>query len=281
MSHQAATRSRILRSLDPPTELLYHYTRGDTLRLILDGAMLRLGPYPETNDPAENQRWFFSMSGAVTAEREDDSAYWRDTENADRLTRRRAALACLTMDRPHDPDNGYGYFHRGWARARMWAQYAEAHLGVCLVFDRARLGRAIAAHKPLRAQLYEGPVEYEDRALSPHLPWGPVDRLGIDAAVTEFMAANWQEVFFHKNTDWASEVEYRYVVLHDGAPLLVPVATALVAVVLGQRFPEGDTAWVRSALGKLGSDIPVVRCSWFNGGPSLGYPKSWPQRNDF
>jgi hypothetical protein len=172
MSHPPVSRSRILRSLDPPSDFLYHYTRGDTLRLILDGATLRLGPYAQTNDPAENQRWFFSMSGAVTPEREDDSAYWRDTEAADRLTRRRAKLSCLTMDRPHDPDNGYGYFHRGWARARMWAQYAGAHSGACLVFDKAELGRAISGCKPPGAQLYQGMVEYEDKALSPHLPWG-------------------------------------------------------------------------------------------------------------
>src|SRR3712207_7604623 len=59
-------------------------------------------------------------------------------------SRRRARLACLTMDRT---PNAFGSpFHRGWARARMWSQYSDAHRGACLVLDHAALDGAISAH---------------------------------------------------------------------------------------------------------------------------------------
>ena len=30
----------------------------------------------------------------------------------------------------------YNNLSKGWARSRMWAQYADNHKGVCLIFDK-------------------------------------------------------------------------------------------------------------------------------------------------
>ncbi len=271
-----ARPTRILSSIAPPETYLYHYTKPTTLCRILQSGSLRLGPYAETNDPAENQRWHFGMGGVVTPERERNDSYWRDNEAADRLTRQRAKLACLTMERSHVPDSGHGFFHRGWARARMWEQYAQGHTGACLVFRKRELDAAVQQALPPTAGFYAGQVQYEDRRLISTLSWTRIDRVGMEETVRQYLRQHWQERFFTKNLDWSSEVEYRYVALYDGEPLLVPIADALAAIVLGGRYPLADLEGLRSRLSGAGlDDVPVGSCHWWNGAPHLGRPEGW------
>jgi hypothetical protein len=216
------------------------------------------------------------MGGVVTPERERHDSYWRDNEAADKLTRQRAKLTCLTMERPHDPEDGYGYFHRGWARARMWEQYARRHSGACLVFLKDYLHSAIAEAVPERAQLFHGPVVYEDRRLTSTLSWTQIDRVGMEEAVRRYLRQHWQQRFFTKNSDWSSEVEYRYLVVHDGEPLMVPIENALVAIVLGANFPSADLPTLKVDLMVSGlEDLPLGACRWHNGAPWLGQPFTW------
>lgn len=267
---------RILRSLVPPHTYLYHYTSAETLGLILRSRSLRLGPYASTNDPAESQLRSFGMGGVVTPEREREDSYWRDNAGIDRLTRQRAMLTCLTMERPHDPEDGYGYFHRGWGRARMWEQYAGGHTGACLVFLQDHLESAIAANLPPDAMYYHDRIAYEDRRLVSSLSWTQVDRLGMDETVKRYLRRNWRERFFTKNTDWSSEVEYRYVVLHDGGPIMIPVRKPLAAIVLGAKFAaSGLPALSVDLLASGFADVPLGACRWHDGAPWLSVPP-WP-----
>lgn len=120
-----------------PGRYLYHYTRPDTLALILDSGRIRLGSYAETNDPRERKQWLASL----TADTFDDLQDGESLElvmQIDRWIRRGVRLSCFTVDYPEPPDWAGGNFHSGWARARMWHQYAGDHTGAVLVFDAER-----------------------------------------------------------------------------------------------------------------------------------------------
>jgi Protein of unknown function (DUF2971) len=170
-----------------PELYVYHYTtRQAALGSILPQRQLRLGPLAWTNDPRESQQWLVGLRGGPALLSEElNQEFFSIVRDADRLIRATTKVACLTRDdpdgmrSPHDEQ-----FARGWAHSRMWAQYAGGHSGVCMMFDRARLERAM---EPLRedSKLWSGPVLYANR---PHIELGAaeldyeernVDGLGI------------------------------------------------------------------------------------------------------
>jgi hypothetical protein len=51
---------------------------------------------------------------------------------------------------------------RGFSRPRMWQQYGDNYRGVCMIFDRAALQRAIEASVPSGSRLSMGPVNYSN-----------------------------------------------------------------------------------------------------------------------
>src|SRR5206468_3476892 len=95
---------------------------------------LRFGRLADTNDPRESKEWSFSLG---TNENRDlgkyhmqDLSRWLSSALKDNTR-----LACFCLDRaPLTGDHTVDILNRGFARARMWAQYADKHAGVCQVF---------------------------------------------------------------------------------------------------------------------------------------------------
>lgn len=145
-------------------QCLYHYTNVDrALNHILKTRMLRFGAYTNTNDPKEAKTWQFDLG---TNENRDLGAY-KMAETSAWLSNRlkeRARLLCFSMDRaPLTGAPMSDIFNRGFSKPRMWAQYADRHTGVCLVFDRARIDDAISRQVARANRVLAGPVEYVDR----------------------------------------------------------------------------------------------------------------------
>lgn len=58
-----------------------------------------------------------------------------------------------------EPNPILGLHERGFARARMWAQYADNHTGVCMVLRRNAFEDAVmAAARATAAIVVKGPV---------------------------------------------------------------------------------------------------------------------------
>jgi len=58
--------------------------------------------------------------------------------------KKRCKTICFTCDE----EDGVGFsidgiYSRGFCKPRMWAQYADNHSGVCLVFDWVKIGESI------------------------------------------------------------------------------------------------------------------------------------------
>jgi hypothetical protein len=96
-------------------------------------------------------------------------ASWSDEDVEKLRALERDALAntkilSLTVDRPRDP--GVSEAHAwGYARPRMWEQYAENHVGVCLVFDRDHIHQQALGHLQAINDTAWGEVIYSDLPL--------------------------------------------------------------------------------------------------------------------
>jgi len=269
--------------------LLFHYTSAESLKAILVSGNIRLNTMDRMNDPRERKDWV--ARDLVVPEGTLDWSMLAEqgavADEPNRLLRLGARIACFTKEREPfpgaDPD---ALFHRGWARARMWHQYAAKHTGACLVFDMTKLVTTVdSARKYVDGDVFStNSVLYTDKPLRLPLSGAFTNVAAIQSALDDLTSDGKQiaDLFFTKNTDWQSEDEVRILVLlWDPAgtiapePLHLPYGDSLKAIVLGENF--GDPAWFRPVVADLGlSENDVLRADWVDGAPTLKpYIEEW------
>jgi Protein of unknown function (DUF2971) len=181
-------------------------------------------------------------------------------------------LLCLTEDQPvHRLELERWAFRRGWGRARMWAQYADSHSGACLILDQAAL-RAAAQDVDGVMSLFDGPVQYLDQPITIIVSYLDFRQLGAQGVIDKLLRSGTRDnLFFVKNTDWATESEYRFVlVTADDQARFVTIADTLKGIVIGEAFPDFEATVLKDRLGRIGlADLPVGRCHWMNGAPQI------------
>ena len=152
---------------------LYHFTKASTATNdILPSNTLMAGSYLLTNDPKETKQWEFNIG---SNENRDLNKY-----NMSNLSRQlsdalksRTKVVCFSKDRsPLSGNHLTDIFHRGFCKPRMWAHYAEKHTGVCLVFDKAKLNKAITRAFSNTYIVLKGDVVYKNRNVIPNLNEG-------------------------------------------------------------------------------------------------------------
>lgn len=248
---------------------------------MLDHGTLRLNTFANMNDPREKKSWAPNITlgpGGVGPElfTEIDNA----EKTVDHLLRAGARVACFTVTREPTKDAALATnFHQGWARARMWDQYAEAHQGAVLVFACEPLVRLVDEALPVsdRRMFGSNLVRYVDRPLSLELNMEDVSARGLEEAVEALQIARGApgELYFTKNTDWESEQEFRIVSVEwkvavetPVEPLDISFGNTLLAVVLGQDFPEDQIPAISRFRNETPS-IEVLRCQWRQGAPEI------------
>jgi hypothetical protein len=264
-----------------PQELLFHYTGRCTLQKILTSGNIRMNTLDKMNDPRERKDWIARQlvmhEGGVSQE----SLMQQDEVLAQPnvLLRRGARIACFTEERHPLPDaDPDSLFHRGWARARMWLQYAEDHKGACVVFDYRLLADSLDKARRLEdGDVFSiSPMKYVDKPLHIALQGSFATKAEIQDALYELTddGRNIADLFFTKNTDWQSEEEVRVLALlwkwseEVAGPLDLPYGDSLRAVVLGEDFGTPD--WLHQALKSRSlPEEDVLRASWVDGAPIL------------
>lgn len=248
-------------------QYLYHYTTLETaIEEILYSGQLRLGPFEQTNDPRESQNWGI---GSVEGARNDRSfGKLIELINEDRL--KRCKVLCLTRDDMEHHRLGFG--RRGFARARMWAQYAGNHRGICLIFDAAKLDAIINRTLGCKGKIYKGIVEYTDsvaavtEASTFRLEEGYKGKL--EMIVQKHIDQYANTIFFNKNRDWKDETEYRYVFYSDDSQYqFIKIDNVLKGLVLGVDFPQVYAPVI--AYFKKKYCLEVRNISWDHGIPSI------------
>jgi hypothetical protein len=188
--------------------------------------------------------------------------------------RDRMRVLSLTRD-ADDPGGSFREFDCCWARPRMWEQYGDDHRGACLLFDSARLERAIRKQRPDERTRHLGNVEYKREGSAEVYHRGLVADQILSAgdpaqAVADYINANRDAYFFLKSDDFATEYEYR-VVLAAGDDrddyAWIDYGDSLVGVVLGERVPEWQRAGAIGACSKI--EAKLGRMIWMNGRPHV------------
>jgi hypothetical protein len=257
--------------LDPPGSIFYHYTTlAKALELIVPAQRLRLSPFSSMRDPRESSDWSITGGGYGEHDR-DDLRNWGEFTRAVNELKGFVKVLSLTRD---DPAASAADFGRGYAHPRLWEQYADKHRGVCLCFNAETLTDRLTTRLAEYGEPHHREVSYVDGPIASEALFVIVKELrdrGVTDAALNHLRKNIDELFFTKLTDWATEVEYRFVVVAQSDrldPILVRVKPALCAVILGaddgSRFYEPAFAKICDPVG-----VEIFYMQWIHGSPHL------------
>lgn len=257
-------------NVNSETRFAYHYTKAATAKTILKNRTLMLGSFQLTNDPRESKSWNFDLAAHSCSL---DDVDWGIGQRISDGLKANARVACFCSDSaPLTGDHTRDIFNRGFAKARMWAQYADSHRGACLVFDRNALAQEVSAHFQ-GGNVLSGLVSYENEG---HVPGGrqpefviQVDDLvasGTERYIQLHFQRHHRNLFFRKLRDWQNESEWR-VVAYSGDPrtCFVPLKKSLVGVMHGSAMTRFDSARLIHLADEPG--IEHMRLQWDNRGP--------------
>mgnify|MGYP000159936606 FL=1 len=233
---------------------LYHFTNIESAIKILNNGTLKFSKLSYANDTLESKPKIIFLG----LENYKDAIELR--KHVVELNTNMLQLLCFTMDYPKRSEDvsdsiKYGdYSGRGFSLPRMWAQYAENNLGICLVFKRKAISQLIK--NTLGSSLiYEDKIEYKnqfqeveiDSSISKNL----LEVIKLHKSLVakslsslDFFKNNKELVkycYFSKLDDWRSENEYRFLAFGDEDYLIKDIDSALSGVIIGEKMsPENQ-----------------------------------------
>ena len=212
------------------------------------------------NDPFESEPISVSIIFDDPADADRQFPRAAMFEEASDLLCDRCRLSSFTRSGPYD----YGPvgFGDGFARARMWAQYAQNHSGVCLAFDQRALRDAARKSAAARGlELYEAPITYRtegglERPVA--LPYSRAsdDMPGLIADIFPVVVGH---LYFSKAWDWSTETEYRFLMHGDvNEHEYIDVRGALTGIFCGPKLPNAHLRDVVSRSLRANASWPGV-----------------------
>lgn len=256
---------------EPDEELLFHYTRYATaLEHILERGTLKFSALKDSHDPLESDN--YETSAASNASGDKEVALESLRQQAARglqendVVKKRAKIACFTIDSGPVPIKDH---KKGCLHSRMWTQFAHAHTGVCVVFDKTavlqEIQNSLGPHDTLiSASVHYADFDSERFDVVFKRPWegSPVP----EQAVLESAGVH----FFSKLEDHRDESEFRVAFWRShidisGNAEYLPVGRAIAGVILGKRFPSAYIPLAKDQAARFGA--PVFQIGWYLGKP--------------
>lgn len=212
-----------------------HYTKAATAKEILRNNKLKISTAGEVNDPYENQITWFEDDASTNSPN-----YLNDREIIKNQLKNYIKLLCTTKN-DLSGDNlsliEMGMKNPYYAIPSMWAHYGENHQGICLIFDKNLLSQAF--------EFEEISFKSYDMVYIDYLSHIATD---TDRAILAELKSNaielknhcWNSIkttFSQKNTCWAAEQEYRWLVFKEtDEDLFLNYQDSLKGIVLGADF---------------------------------------------
>lgn len=280
MGIRPADSMKLVNPLQNRNSYVYHYTSSATaLDHILCNNTLLLNSYRKVNDPKERKHWDVSpfVRSELNLEHEQYDAI---SEEISTILKGNAKLVCFSRDKPEAVNTWQpeALLNRGFAKPSMWHHYANAHDGVCLMFNREKL-EATLKGQLTTGHLFHGAVTYTNRGILPTIPGDTfiVDLLQVNnpsgylAAIQAHFDRWHKELFLQKLSDWANEDEYRWIFLDRHAePRLVEFEDALEAIVVGEGVDESQYEnFLRHC---VLHEADIANLVWHNGYPRIEHP---------
>ena len=243
---------------------LFHYTAYSSALNILLSQRLRLGSLKYMNDSLEFEDHHgqpFRFQGEYSEQEYMDKV--RDYENAVSEKDRSVRFASFSMDRYPC----YNNFSKGWARSRMWAQYADTHKGVCLIFDKTNLINAFKSKfKNDACRTYCREVNYTNNLQTS----GDALSLPCKSLLTEDKI----EFLFQKNEDFRNEQEFRLLLINTDLKnpediVSFSIADTICGIITGVKFPKENELPLKKAVESCNPAIKIFPMSWHYGVPGI------------
>lgn len=210
---------------------------------------IRCNSFRFMNDPRERCAWRFRTHDNIP-----NNIMEIESEFAN-FIKERIGLLCFAMDHPQVRDlemnRSNADYYYGYHRPRMWAQYADNHQGVCLVFNREKLIQCMEETLEPFGNLYHGQIDYFDGTSTPQYLHGEIEDDVTDLLVEHRFDELEQQMFqnndriqayfFRKHSDWRDEAEYRFVFQNhktDRQEFQIPCIESLDKVILGYACPN-------------------------------------------
>ena len=219
-----------LRNEDGSPLFLYHYTKFDSAIKILASGNLFMCSLEKQNDPWEfltrDDTGVVNNGGSFEKTAQD----LRDHDHAieERKNYVRQASFSVDIEKRH-----------GWNLTRMWAQYADNHAGVCLIFDYKQLCDDFnAMFAGEETPHFERPIKYVslyELDLLEDKYWEPT---------ATFLNDNYIDLLFTKHDDYEHEQEYRFLAVNNSLKtsdenLYLPIKNSFCGLITGKRFELG------------------------------------------
>jgi len=268
-------------SNDQIPNTLYHYTTKEVLiEHILPDNQLKIGSFRYTNDPKEKKK-FTPLMSIFSTPPTDIHARTKFTDKIQEMFQQvrfdEWQVLCLTMN--IDLHSGITdeyekdvskHFSKGYSLARMWAQYASNHTGVCLELNGQALLNNIKKvvmdenniiHAPvvysngLKENLYAYNLDYEDK---------DIEQLS-DEELVEIIRGHVKkfhgEFYLSKYRDWSNEYEFRFLVHKEKADeIYIEIFSALDNVILGEGFKSAYEPSIKNFC--EANNIAVSKIDW-------------------
>ena len=255
-------------------QYLFHYTTFSSALGILLSRQMRLGSLQNMNDPLEFQDHVGDgVSFDGNPSNEDIALLLRQVRDAVTEKQNSIRLASFSMDMPFSnqakgsQENYFNNLSKGWARSRMWAQYADNHKGVCLVFDKTNLIKEFEKKfKKESCETHYGKVNYTNNLY-------PLKER-LRQPCNSLLTTDKIEFLFQKCEDFRDEQEFRLLLinkkLRDNKEIVsFPISNSICGVIPGARFPKENEAYLRKAIETLNKKIRWLPISWDYGEPEL------------
>ncbi len=219
-------------------ELLYHYTKAETaLEYILKNKQLRFSPIHNTNDPYEQCNLVFSintdhfctenMNAKIMGEWMTKSfQVSHEIKNGVKaLCFTKSKIICAKNDGLQAVALKWAEccnIGKGFARPRMWAQYAECFKGVCLEFDKTLLIQKMETDYSdfgleFNDVTYPEEWEFADKVMqATSILEDKIATLSTKELQTELLEKYKQIYFYTKHPDWKDEKEFRFLIRDTG-----------------------------------------------------------------
>jgi len=253
-----------------PDKYVYHYTRWERLLNIMETGF-RLSVLAYMNDPRESQDWILHTT-IYTTIYEPEIRVDRDAlDKAVAAYKRRLRASAFCLDQPSTGEHAPSV--RGYGRPRMWAQYAENHRGVCIVFDRESLNQAIRTTYPDHDGSFvrDGRVNYVTSHNDPASIALEYREGEAEACVNEYFTRYGASLFFTKHVDWRDENEYRWLYFdadesgtgRDGMKNpYVDIKDSVIGLVLGADYEAAHLPVAQMFAERYGLNGNIVQCLW-------------------
>ena len=270
------------------SDIIYHYTKASTaIDFILYNEQLRFNESRKSNDPIESRKasrgTLYSWREVNSQIKEKEILDSRDVHDYIYNLENQFHQICFCknhMGKLFASENSFGSFHGheeifGFTKLRMWEQYADNYLGVCLAFSKEKI---LALNKG-RIDLLKGNVKYLtfqklSFAKIGDIHWNHLFSVGMDK-YKKLIEKIVKKSFFIKHKDYIGENEYRIGTLYDinkccleyirgesiiDKTIMLDISGCIEAIFISSYTNDKQKSELLKYAKKL--DVPIIEMDW-------------------